>query len=171
VLTSRDGQKAIRIKPSGISADEYERQKAENPSAIIERDTPKPVAREEPVAEPTPEKPIEVVKPSVTPPAKPEEPVAVKTEEPKPAVETAKPKGKFTIQVGSYQSSDEATASLANWKKKGYSAFMAVGTVPNKGTWYRVRIGGFPNREEAQKFLEKFKTKEKASALVVLTNS
>jgi len=177
VLTSRDGQKAIRIKPSGMSADEYDRNKAENPAAIIQRDTPKPEAREEPVAEePKPEKPV-----VVTPPAKPAPPVAVKTEEPKPVVKPeetkpveevqAKPKGKFTVQVGSYQSSEEATSSLANWKKKGYSAFMAVGSIPDKGTWYRVRIGGFPSREEAQKFLEKFKAKEKASALVVLSNS
>jgi cell division protein FtsN len=46
-----------------------------------------------------------------------------------------------------------------------------VGNIPEKGTWYRVRIGGFPSREEAQKFLDKFKAKEKASALVVLSNS
>lgn len=167
VLTSREGQRAIRIKPSGMSADEYDRQKAENPAAIIERDTPRPEAREEP----TPERPIEV-----TPPPPAPAPVAVKTEEPKPVAETpppaeTKPKGKFTIQVGSYQSSEEATASLANWKKKGYSAFMAVGSIPDKGTWYRVRIGGFPTRDEAKKFLEKFKAKEKASALVVLSSS
>ena len=88
-----------------------------------------------------------------------------------PVADTPKPKGKFTVQVGSYQSSDEASAALSGWKKKGYSAYTAVGTIPQKGTWYRVRIGGFPSREDAQKFLDKFKAKEKASALVVLSSS
>jgi hypothetical protein len=41
VLTSRDGQKAIRIKPSGVTADEYDRQKIEDPAAIIQRDSPR----------------------------------------------------------------------------------------------------------------------------------
>jgi cell division septation protein DedD len=119
--------------------------------------------------EPTPEKPSSWRRPSSRQACRGEDGGKPVAETPPPA--EAKPKGKFTVQVGSYQSSEEATASLANWKKKGYSAFMAVGSIPNKGTWYRVRIGGFPSREEAQKFLEKFKTKEKASALVVLSNS
>lgn len=172
VLTSRDGQKAIRIKPSGVSADEYERQKAENPAAVIERDTPKAEVPEEP----TEERPVVVTPPKpATPPAAPPTPkpeAAVETPaEDVPEAPAVKPKGKFTVQVGSYQSSEEATNSLNNWKKKGYSAFMAVGTIPAKGTWYRVRIGGFPSREDAQKFLDKFKAKEKASALVVLSSS
>lgn len=177
VLTSREGQKAIRIKPSGVSADEYERQKAENPAAIIERDTPKPEApgvREEPIEEMpvAPQTPPKAANPPVS--ATPQEEVLPDTKVESPVEEapaTAKPKGKFTIQVGSYQSSQEATASVSNWKKKGYSAFMAVAAIPNKGTWYRVRIGGFPSREDAQKFLDKFKAKEKASALVVLSSS
>lgn len=94
-----------------------------------------------------------------------------KPEEKKPVVEEEKPKGKFAIQIGSYQSSEEATSSLNQWKKKGYPVFMAVGQVPDKGTWYRVRIGGFGSRDDAQKFLEKLKAKEKVSALVVLSNS
>jgi cell division septation protein DedD len=190
VLTSRDGQKAIRIKPSGVTADEYDRQKVEDPAAIIQRNMPQeeralpaPVPQEV-IGKPAAAKPqVAAVKPTPTPPVEPErtEEPAVEVQPPQvtpPPVEAAsppatdvKPKGKFSIQVGSYQSSDEAAAALGNWKKKGYSAFTAVGKIPDKGTWYRVRIGGFPSREEAQKFLDKFKAKEKASALVVLSNS
>jgi len=159
VLTSPDGQKAIRIKPSGVTADEYERQRIEDPVEKPVSAKP-PVAREEPA-----------------PPQQPEE---ARTEEPveeKPAVvikaeskPDAKPKGKFAIQVGSYQSSDEAQQMAGHWKKKGYQSFMATGTVPGKGVWYRVRIGGFGTRDEAAKYLEKFKQKEKASAIVVPSN-
>jgi DedD protein len=192
VLTSRDGQKAIRIKPSGMTADEYEKQKVEDPAAIIQRDTPQEEKQQVPKAPQTPPP----AKPEEKPAEKPaEKPIAKPTEEPSaeeqlakeegPVKETApeketppeeaapapKPKGKFAIQVGSYQSNEEALVSLSAWKKKGYSAYTAVGQVPQKGTWYRVRIGGFATHDEAQKFLEKFKAKEKASALVVLSNS
>jgi DedD protein len=193
VLTSRDGQKAIRIKPSGVTADEYDRQKVEDPAAILQRDMPK---EEVPVVAPAG---VEVMKksgsaPAATPPTtpavkppvaavptpaeeRPDEDQLVKQGTPAetpaetPAVTETKPKGKFTIQVGSYQSSDEASAALSGWKKKGYSAYTAIGNIPQKGTWYRVRIGGFASREDAQKFLDKFKAKEKASALVVLSSS
>ncbi len=191
VLTSPDGQKAIRIKPSGVTADEYERQKAEDPAALA--------AREAPVEDAPPEAPVEVKtpkkdaktpeKPAATPPPvqKPpaaqaaeaerteepadEKPVEEKTAEEKSSATEPKPKGKFAIQVGSYQSSDEAQQMMGRWKKKGYQAFMATGNVPGKGVWYRVRIGGFGTRDEASKYLDKFKQKEKASAIVVPSNS
>ena len=43
--------------------------------------------------------------------------------------------------------------------------------MPGKGTWYRVRIGGFDTRDEAAKYLEKIQQKEKATAIVVPSNS
>ncbi|MBI2083017.1 MAG: SPOR domain-containing protein [Deltaproteobacteria bacterium] len=80
-------------------------------------------------------------------------------------------KGKYSIQVGSYQSSNEATTQMERWRGKGYSTFMTVGEIPNKGTWYRVRIGHFGNQEEAKGFLKRFKEKEKTNALVVPSKS
>lgn len=144
VLTSKDGQKAVRVKPAGVTSQEFEDQRV----------------REE----------VQIPKQAPAQVPKAVEPVQ-KPEEKKPVVEEEKPKGKFAIQIGSYQSSEEATSSLNQWKKKGYPVFMAVGQVPDKGTWYRVRIGGFGSRDDAQKFLEKLKAKEKVSALVVLSNS
>lgn len=141
-------QKAIKVKPSGVTADEYDRQKMEEPTALALREMP--------------------VNPTPTPAPTPTEAVS---EEPPVKAEAPKPKGKFSIQVGSYQSSQEANQTMSQWKKKGYQAFLATGNVPGKGTWYRVRIGGFETRDEASQYLDKFKQKEKATAIVVPSNS
>lgn len=78
---------------------------------------------------------------------------------------------KYTIQVGSYPSAAEASKAISYWQKKGYDSFMSIGEIPDRGTWYRVRIGGFGNQEDAQEFLEKFKSSENIPALVVLSTS
>lgn len=79
--------------------------------------------------------------------------------------------GAFSIQVGSYQSEDEANQMRAKWKKKGYSAFVTSGEVPGRGIWYRVRIGKFGTKSEANAYLDKLKTREKVEALVVSSKS
>lgn len=149
--------RAIKVKPSGVTADEYDRQKMEDPAVLAARETKRPAP------EPVPKPVIDEKKPPAEPAR--EEPIA------EAPVREEVPKGKFTIQVGSYQSSQEATQTMNQWKKKGYQAFLATGNVPGKGVWYRVRIGGFATRDEASKYLEKLKQKEKASAIVVPSNS
>lgn len=128
ILTGAAGDKAIKVKPSGLTSEEFEKQKRATPVAVNKEEKP-----------------------------------AEKTKE--------QPKGKFSIQVGSYQSVEEANSVVSRWKEKGYSTFLSIGQIPEKGTWYRVRIGGFPTREEAETFLDKFKTKEGIAGLVVLSSS
>ncbi len=145
VLTGAEGQKAIRVKPSGMTAEEAEKKVKEGERPIVSGE---PIVEAPPIEKITPsEKPTRQATPSETPP------------------------GKFAIQVGSYQSAEEASHSAGQWKQKGYSTFMSVGEIPKKGIWYRVRIGGFETRDEAQRFLEKFQEKEKAQALIVLSKS
>ncbi len=60
----------------------------------------------------------------------------------------------FVVQVYSFQSSERAVKALANLKAAGYKAFQEVSDLGDKGTWYRVRIGGLKNEEEAKAVLE-----------------
>ncbi|MBI2068135.1 MAG: SPOR domain-containing protein [Deltaproteobacteria bacterium] len=137
---------AVRVKPSGMTAQEYE-------NKIREMTDERTV----PIIVPAPEKPEKV------------EPIVMPTPERPRVIEPAKQEevGQFSIQVGSYRAADEAMKAVAQWKGKGYSSFMMVAEVPKKGTWYRVRIGRFVTKEEAQGFLQKFKGKEKTDALIV----
>lgn len=130
-----DGQSgAIQVKPSGVTAEEFEK----NPA---------------PVVVPAPER---------------LEPVKVEVEEIKPEPPKVKMKtGLYAVQVGAFRSAGEAADAVEQWKKKGYSTFMTIGEVPNKGTWYRVRIGQFGDKNEAQTFLQRFKEKEKREAVLV----
>ena len=153
VLSDSPGRAVIKVKPSGMTAKEFERIK------VVEE---KPAG---PVTVPVPEKVKVAEKPPIELP--PTQPPA-----PEPTIPTVEPgNGSFAIQVGSYQTADEATRALEKLKGKGYSGFTTVGEIPNKGTWYRVRIGRFKNKGEAQSFLKKFKQKEKTPALVVLSKS
>ncbi len=97
--------------------------------------------------------------------SKPNEPVAmmaqpeVVKQDPvtSPSIVTSPEDGKeagFTIQVYSFREADRAARALANLKAVGYKAFQEVSDLGDKGTFYRVRIGGLKDEAEAQKVLE-----------------
>lgn len=75
---------------------------------------------------------------------------------------------KYSLQVGSYQQMVEANAAVEKWKGKGYRAFLMIADIPDRGRWYRVRIGGFASREDARKYQQQFESQEAIQAIVVM---
>ncbi|MBC7364280.1 MAG: SPOR domain-containing protein [Candidatus Aminicenantes bacterium] len=78
------------------------------------------------------------------------------TAKPKTVSQTAKPKsssGFFFVQVGAF--TDRASAQLAaeRFKKMGYNAVVKEPFPKDRQPMYRIWIGGFKTREEAQKTL------------------
>jgi cell division septation protein DedD len=76
---------------------------------------------------------------------------------PSPAIVTSPENGHeadFVVQVYSFQSGERAAAALENLKAAGHKAFMEVSDLGEKGTWYRVRIGGLKDEDEAKALLE-----------------
>ena len=66
----------------------------------------------------------------------------------------------WTVQVNAYPDERSARQLVDRLKNKGYNA--VVSEARNKGkTWYRVRVGKYGSREEADKALEDLKAKEK----------
>jgi len=60
---------------------------------------------------------------------------------------------KYNVQVASHKSSDGAEAMAKKLRNLGYDAFIVETYLPAlKGTWYRVRVGFFDTKEEAEKF-------------------
>ncbi len=164
VLSDAPKQGAIRVKPSGVTAQDYDREKE--------------TGKQGPVTIPAPERVIH--RPQAMLESKPPSSVAVEptpaavpqpVTDPEPAQPVAAESLHYSIQIGSYPSEQEATSAVARWKGKGYSSFMTVGEIPEKGTWYRVRIGSFKDKAEASGFLQKLKQKEKVKGLVVLSKS
>ena len=75
------------------------------------------------------------------------------------------PPGRFTIQVASLKEARWAEEMVAKLVKKGYPAY-SIRTVVSGKTWYRVRIGGFQERREADNLISQLK-KEKMSPIIV----
>ncbi len=75
---------------------------------------------------------------------------------------------RYSVQIGSYPSMQEGTQIVERWKGKGYPAYMMIADIPDRGRWYRVRLGGFENREDAARYLKELQTRENVEALVVL---
>jgi DedD protein len=79
---------------------------------------------------------------------------------PSPAIVTMPEDGKetdFVVQVYSFQSSERAARALENLKAAGYNAFQEVSDLGEKGTWYRVRIGGLESEEKAKALVEEIR--------------
>jgi DedD protein len=78
----------------------------------------------------------------------------------------AETENKFTIQVSALRDPKVADRMVAKLKDKWYPAYRSVAEIPGKGVWYRVRIGSFQSKAEAQSTLERLK-KDKIDALLL----
>ena len=72
----------------------------------------------------------------------------------------------YTIQAASVKLVSDADQLVASLKKKGYPAYRAIGKIPGKGIWYRVRIGEYSSRADAGRMLKKLK-KEGMKPIVI----
>ena len=80
---------------------------------------------------------------------------------PKKPVETARKSDpsskKLTVQVESVKNLNDAGKMIIKLKKKGFPAYMATATISGKGKWYRVRVGPFNTKTEANMALNNLK--------------
>ena len=65
--------------------------------------------------------------------------------------------GYYTIQVAAFKKAADADKLVSELKRKGFSAHRALGKVPGKGLWYRVRIGKYSDKTAAGKTVAKLK--------------
>lgn len=64
------------------------------------------------------------------------------------------PKGSFSVQAAAVRGENEARAFLENLSKKGFSGRVEKTTV-GEGVWYRVRVGVYQTRAQAEEDLQK----------------
>ncbi|EPX56194.1 Translation initiation factor 2 [Cystobacter fuscus DSM 2262] len=82
----------------------------------------------------------------------------------------AVPGGAFTLQLSAFQSRPEADRFAAKLRDRGYAPFIVPAEVPGKGTWYRVRMGSFPSKDAASRYLSDFKRETQLQAFVAAAN-
>ena len=66
--------------------------------------------------------------------------------------------GKYTIQLGSYNSLEEAKQFAEGFTVRGYNPIVNEVNINGKGTWYRVSLGLFETVEEAKTYIKEEQT-------------
>lgn len=62
--------------------------------------------------------------------------------------------GKFTIQLGSYNTVEEAKQFAEGFTVRGYSPIINEVKIEGKGNWYRVSLGMFGSVDEAKAYIK-----------------
>jgi hypothetical protein len=97
-----------------------------------------------------------------------DKPQVAKVEEPKGRAQPGGklPAGRYTVNVGSFKKRVRAERLRKELEGKGYQAFVGEAAIPRKGAWYRVSVGRFASRGEAQAFALALKDKEGLDSFV-----
>jgi cell division protein FtsN len=75
--------------------------------------------------------------------------------------------GEYTLQVISFDSAGPAQEFADGLRAKGYEAFVSVGDIDGRGRYYRVRIGPFSTKPQAEAVRHTFETVERMNTIVV----
>ncbi len=112
-----------------------------------DKTTSKPPVKQATTSETTP-------KPAVTKPAA-TKPAAAKPTQPAPPPQLIKPaaRGPYLVQTGSFGDPENADKEANRLKKLGFDARVKMGNTSDDALIYRVRIGYFKSRTEANAFI------------------
>ncbi|HQS44698.1 MAG: sporulation protein [Methylotenera sp. 24-45-7] len=72
--------------------------------------------------------------------------VKIKDEQPQPVVQYT-----YYLQVGAFQTEEEADNMKAKLALQGFEALVQTATIPDKGVWHRVRVGPLNSLDEINK--------------------
>jgi cell division septation protein DedD len=75
--------------------------------------------------------------------------------------------GRYTLQVVSYREPKEAHVFASGLRKRGHAAYVTTGTVEGRGKHWRVRIGPFESRQEAQSYRTDFERDEGMNTFII----
>jgi cell division septation protein DedD len=130
---------------------------------IPQKETADPISQELESHEKAGEDKVQEEKVEAPPAVKP------KVESPKPAASTES-QNVYWIQVGAYSNQQNANALAEEYKSKGYNAIVREPSTTSTRKLYRVRLGGYPTREQAEKArdeLAKQENKKESDYLIV----
>lgn len=87
-------------------------------------------------------------------------PAAKPKVEPKKPAASSQSQNVYWIQVGAYSSQQNAINLVEEYKGKGYNAVIIEPSPTDRRKLYRVRLGGYPSREQAEKAREELARQE-----------
>jgi len=77
--------------------------------------------------------------------------------------------GQYAVQLASFPDLRIAREMEATLKSKTYPAYIETVDLPGKGTWYRVKVGGFTTQDEAKKYGNDMITAEPDVKSIIVT--
>jgi DedD protein len=75
--------------------------------------------------------------------------------------------GAFVLQISSFREESEAKLFAIALRKRNHHAYVQQATIPDKGVWFRVRLGPFTSGWKAKRYAKEFETKEHMVPYVV----
>jgi cell division septation protein DedD len=75
--------------------------------------------------------------------------------------------GAYTLHVISYDRVELAKSFASGLRARGHTAFVIPADVPERGRSFRVRIGPFQTREQAELYRRKFEDQEHMNTVVL----
>jgi DedD protein len=72
----------------------------------------------------------------------------------------------YTLQLSSFQDRVEAERFMNSLRQKGHDPQMVPTRIPNRGLWYRVRLGSYGSWQKALSAKRNFETSTKLIAYV-----
>jgi len=84
-----------------------------------------------------------------------------------PAAKRGSPAGKFTLQIGSHQKLLEAKDQIEALETLGLRPFLRGVDLKTKGKWFRVYLGGYQTRDEAEKAGARFRAQQMIQSFIV----
>ncbi len=73
----------------------------------------------------------------------------------------------YSLQIGSYPSQAEATHLIEKLEHNQLKGYAVSADLQGKGTWYRVYVGEFPDRDQAEKAGVEYRSKQWIESFIV----
>lgn len=91
------------------------------------------------------------------------------THTPEAPVETlpVKETQNYRLQLGSYADSARATQAKMDWEKRGFRVNIVKSVIPGKGTWYRLNLGNYTSKSEAEEAQRQIMQKYQQTAMIL----
>ena len=133
-------------------------------------ETPAPApAKSEPAETAAATKAAEHARPlNATPATDAAKPAEQKKEPAKVSIPASDSNGKFTVQVGSFSVESQANERISSLRSAGFDARSKAVQIPGRGTWYRVQVGRFRERDTAAKTAAQLREKGAAASSMVV---
>ena len=118
--------------------------------------------------EPRPAAVVSAPRPATVIPAPPR-PVQVASATPVSLTAAPRDAGEFTVQIGASPDRAEALHMENNARAAGLTPYSVVADLGAKGTWYRVRVGAFHDKDAANRYRRDVERELRANAVVMTT--